>query len=98
MIQRCRKHPNYAGRVRVCKRWRTFANFLADMGPQPTGLTLDRFPDNDGDYEPGNCRWATWVQQASNRRTVNRSKENRKRIRDEFNKELMKLTEGKTDD
>jgi hypothetical protein len=94
MIARCGSHPDYAGRgIKVCARWRTFANFLADMGERPEGLTLDRYPDNDGNYRPGNCRWATPKQQAENRRRrKNTIKERRQRIRDEFNRQL----EGKT--
>jgi hypothetical protein len=53
--------------IKVCKRWRKFENFLADMGERPPGKTLDR-ENNDGNYEPGNCRWATRVEQQSNRR------------------------------
>jgi hypothetical protein len=75
MIQRCEnpRHKRYAdwgGRgIRVCDRWRhSFTSFLEDMGPRPVGYSIDRFPDNDGNYEPGNCRWATAKQQNENRR------------------------------
>src|SRR3954470_16361069 len=56
--------------VTMCDRWRTsFANFLADMGPRPPGHSLDRYPDPYGNYEPGNCRWATIKEQRANRST-----------------------------
>lgn len=54
--------------VQVCDRWLEFTNFLADMGECPDGLTLDRI-NPFGNYEPGNCRWATWKEQANNKRT-----------------------------
>jgi len=56
--------------VTVCERWMDFSNFLADMGERPIGTTIDRHPNNNGNYEPGNCRWANWVEQAENKRTT----------------------------
>jgi len=67
-----KKFPDYGGRgITVCKRWlNSFENFLEDMGRKPTIYhTIDRFPDNDGNYEPTNCRWATDAQQNRNRRS-----------------------------
>jgi hypothetical protein len=80
MISRC-YNPNatyykhYGGRgIEVCQEWREdFMNFLRDMGPKPEGLTLERV-DNDGDYEPKNCKWATVEEQSYNRTFNQRSK------------------------
>lgn len=79
MKQRCLNpkythYSSYGGRgIRICKRWYRFTNFLEDMGIRPKNKTLDRI-NNNGDYKPSNCRWATKLQQMNNTRKQEKTK------------------------
>jgi hypothetical protein len=83
MVHRCyqpsaRGFEYWGGRgITVCERWRnSFEAFLLDMGEKPEGKpTIDRWPDKNGNYEPSNCRWASYVEQNLNRRPFTRKKE-----------------------
>lgn len=75
MLGRCNRPHNasyerYGGRgIQVCDRWKTFENFFADMSEKPKGCVIDR-KDNDGNYEPSNCKWSTFAESSRNRKAT----------------------------
>jgi len=79
MLQRCNNPKNsfykdYGSRgIKVCKEWYKFENFYKDMGNRPQGLTLERI-DNNGNYEPSNCKWASHSEQQRNKKLYENNK------------------------
>lgn len=102
--KRCSDHtdknyPRYGGRgISVCERWfDSFDNFMDDMGsrPEPAYLySIDRYPDKDGNYEPGNCRWATVLEQ-NNNRNARRTKAEVKAERESHQAEINRRAHAK---
>lgn len=85
-------YKNYGKRgITVCDRWLEFENFYADMGDCPKGHTLERI-DNGGNYEPSNCRWATYIEQGRNRRVRSDNKSRVSGVTRESNRWKVTIT------
>jgi hypothetical protein len=105
MVRRCHNtshhaHKDYGARgITVCDKWRTFEGFFEDMGYQPTGMSIDRV-NNDLGYSKENCRWATVVEQARNRRSTKLDRDKVIRVRflleDGFSKSVIAAHFGVT--
>jgi len=98
MISRCenkntKDYKRYGGGgIKVCKRWKTFVNFYADVGTRSEGTTLDRI-DNNGNYEPDNVRWATHAENSQNTCANKLNWELIRKIREEYS--TMETSQGK---
>lgn len=99
MKSRCLKknnkdYKNYGGRgIKICERWLTsFDNFITDMGERPHGRQIERI-NNDRDYEPSNCRWATKIEQNRNTRATERQAERRAQLLSLLNDEWRRPRE-----
>lgn len=92
-------YKNYGGRgITVCDRWKDIRAFTADMGDRPKGYSLERI-DNDGNYEPGNCKWIPKGKQVRNRRVSVLNEETAASIRQECRRRIPGgYTDGLTRD
>jgi len=102
MRRRCRSpkdpgYQHYGGRgISVCKEWNeSFHKFVADMGPRPAGYVIDRI-NNDGNYEPGNCRWTTVLENARNRRYPRRMKQTAEKMHAAWKRLARQIRREKT--